>query len=138
MRVVAHSDRGPIMQGHHQTPCQIQLSSDIPDRISISYHSKRDAEPTIDVSATIVQYSWLSTQVYTPFGRIAEFAKLIFSFAQVKSLRFRKVDCQKFQTPEVIRTRVYTTECCRPGKSTTLAKTAKIDMLKPARDPKSG
>jgi hypothetical protein len=63
------------------------------------------------VSTTIVRYSWLSTQVYTPFGRSAEFARLFFSFTQVKSPRFRKVVCQKFQTSRNICTVVYTTEC---------------------------
>jgi hypothetical protein len=58
----------------------------------------------------IVQYSWLSTQVYTPFGRSADFAKLFFSFSQVKSPRFRKVVCQNFQTAQNICTFVYKTE----------------------------
>jgi hypothetical protein len=57
----------------------------------------------------IVQYSWLSTQVYTPFGRSVDFAKLFFGFSQVKSPRFRRVVCQKFQTAKNICTFVYKT-----------------------------
>ena len=56
---------------------------------------KRDAE-RIDrcVPVRIVQYSWLSTQVYTPFGRAAGSHELFFNFSQVKAAHFRKVVCQ--------------------------------------------
>jgi hypothetical protein len=71
------------------------------------WYCKRDAECTIDLSTMIERYSWLSTQVYTPFDRSAEFARLFFGFTQVKSPCFRKVVCQKFQTSRNICTFVY-------------------------------
>ena len=40
----------------------------------------------------------------------ADFAKLFFSFSQVKSPRFRKVVCQKFQIAQKICTFVYKTK----------------------------
>ena len=59
---------------------------------------KRDAEPSIDAFKTIEPKSWLSTQVYTPFGRLADRRKIFFDFLKSRPIHFRKVVCQKCKT----------------------------------------
>jgi hypothetical protein len=58
---------------------------------------KRDAEPWIGALRTIDPESWLSPQVYTPFGRAVDSGIIFFRIPQVLGDPFRKVDCQKFQ-----------------------------------------
>jgi hypothetical protein len=87
------------LQGHHQSPCQIVQTSDIPGRNSkdsLSYR-KRDAEPSIGTVKTIERKSWLSPQVYTPIGRLAYSPDIFLEFPQVTAVHFRKVVCQNCQ-----------------------------------------
>jgi hypothetical protein len=45
----------------------------------------------IDAFASCDPYSWQSTQVYTPFGRVADSRSFFFGFSQVPARFVRKV-----------------------------------------------
>jgi hypothetical protein len=62
---------------------RIQIASGMPNRGSM-------------LSLLVDPESWLSTQVYTPFGRPAVFEIFFFRFPQVVAARFRRPVCQKF------------------------------------------
>ena len=51
---------------------------------------------SIDVFRMIDQLSWLSTQVYTPFGRKRPAMRFFLVFSQVPAVHSRKVVCQNF------------------------------------------
>jgi hypothetical protein len=62
---------------------QVQIASGMPNRGSM-------------LSLLVDPESWLSTQVYTPFGRPAVFEIFFFRFPQVAATHFRSRVCQNF------------------------------------------
>ena len=85
------------MRGHHQSPCQVQLSSDIPGRISVTHRLQVGCRRCDRLIYDDRPFCWLSTQVYTPFGRARVAIKFFWFFLKSRACTYARsfVKCAK-------------------------------------------